>query len=597
MSENKSVKFVAIALLGMGFLTIPHSSTFGIEKTNVAVLILEVSGGLPESYAPVLTDRLRQELLKTEVFKVMERGEMSAILDEIGFQMTGCTSNECVVEAGQILGVEYMISGTVGKLGEMHTITLRLISVETSEIIRMETLDYIGPIEEIMTLKMGEITRKLAGIAQENVSQMGDMIGMGSIELNSIPSNAKIFLDGHETDNFTPATLKLSAGQHTIRLEKGDQAGTRQIYIVPDLKSEVEIELKTGYGFLNLDSSPVKAEIFLNNITLGRAPVKIDTILAGNYKLEIRSNGYAEHREDIKISLNQQLTKTIHLKKLASLNIVSIPSNAEVVLNDSLIGKTPLKKDYLKAGQYSLKITKDGFKDHSETFSLYLEKSLTKEIDLIQLANISITSAPGEANLYFNEILQGSTPQKLSQLSPGNYNVKLSKKKYQTLKTTIKIAEGSDKTYSFDLIPKKRSVALIMSAFIPGAGQIYGERKGIGYGILALQAVSGFMAFNYAGQHKDKVAEYNEANLIYDESTTQTEIQNAWNNMNSIYNDSESLKMMRDVFIVSAVGVYLYNIFDVYKTAHFPASVSNLQIGSNFDENYNTQQITMTINF
>ena len=81
-------------------LIVYQSLTFGTEKTNVAVLMIEVSGALPETYAPVLTDRLRQELFKSNVFKVMERGEMAAILDEIGFQMTGCTSNECVVQAG-----------------------------------------------------------------------------------------------------------------------------------------------------------------------------------------------------------------------------------------------------------------------------------------------------------------------------------------------------------------------------------------------------------------------------------------------------------------------------------------------------------------
>ena len=59
---------------------------------------------------------------------------MVEILKEQGFQQTGCVSNECVVEIGALLGVQQMISGSIGRVGETYTIDIELISVQTGEI-------------------------------------------------------------------------------------------------------------------------------------------------------------------------------------------------------------------------------------------------------------------------------------------------------------------------------------------------------------------------------------------------------------------------------------------------------------------------------
>ena len=91
----------------MAILILLISFTISISQTNknrIAVLDLEAVGvSKVESYT--ITDRLRSELVKTGAFIIVERSKMNAILEEQGFQMTGCTSEECAVEAGKLLGV------------------------------------------------------------------------------------------------------------------------------------------------------------------------------------------------------------------------------------------------------------------------------------------------------------------------------------------------------------------------------------------------------------------------------------------------------------------------------------------------------------
>jgi hypothetical protein len=59
---------------------------------------------------------------------------MNKILKEQKFQMSGCVAQECKVEAGQVLGVGKIVTGSVGIVGKTYYLTLQLINVQTGKI-------------------------------------------------------------------------------------------------------------------------------------------------------------------------------------------------------------------------------------------------------------------------------------------------------------------------------------------------------------------------------------------------------------------------------------------------------------------------------
>ena len=87
-----------------------------IAQTSIAVIDFE-GKGVTNVEASALTDRLRTELFNIGGYKVVERGMMEEILGELGYQQTGCTSDECIVEVGKHLGVEQMVGGSISKVG------------------------------------------------------------------------------------------------------------------------------------------------------------------------------------------------------------------------------------------------------------------------------------------------------------------------------------------------------------------------------------------------------------------------------------------------------------------------------------------------
>ncbi len=119
--------------------------------------------GVSESESRIISARLRVELFKTDKFAIVERERMTDILQEQGFQLSGCTTNECVVEAGKLLGVKVMVAGEIGKMGEMYTLSLRLIDVQSGKILRVASEDCSCAIGQFLTGSVRRIAYKLIG--------------------------------------------------------------------------------------------------------------------------------------------------------------------------------------------------------------------------------------------------------------------------------------------------------------------------------------------------------------------------------------------------------------------------------------------------
>jgi TolB-like protein len=132
------------------------------SKLTLAVLPLEAKGGISPNEAVTLSDRLRTELVNLGYFIILERGKMSEILEEQGFNMSGCVSSECAVEAGRMLGVRLMVSGDVGAVGKVITVDVRMIDVETGKILRAVQYDHKGNVSGLIDL-MRRVAYRLIG--------------------------------------------------------------------------------------------------------------------------------------------------------------------------------------------------------------------------------------------------------------------------------------------------------------------------------------------------------------------------------------------------------------------------------------------------
>ncbi len=137
------------------------SFVFGQNKERIAVMDLDAEG-LSGSEARIISARLRSDLFNTGRFVVFERNKMEDILKEQGFQLSGCTSNDCIVEIGKLIGVHKIVSGNVGKIGNLITINIRLIDVESGEVTKTANDDCDCEIGTVLTRSVRKVANELA---------------------------------------------------------------------------------------------------------------------------------------------------------------------------------------------------------------------------------------------------------------------------------------------------------------------------------------------------------------------------------------------------------------------------------------------------
>ena len=126
-------------------------SSFIIAQTKPTAAVLDFEGsGITNQEAQVLTQRLGSELVNTGALIMVERNQMSEIMEEQGFQQSGCTSAECAAEIGALLGVQKMITGSFGKIGNTYTIEARMFAVETGQTQKTVSKTYKGEVDGLL---------------------------------------------------------------------------------------------------------------------------------------------------------------------------------------------------------------------------------------------------------------------------------------------------------------------------------------------------------------------------------------------------------------------------------------------------------------
>ena len=118
-------------------------------RPSVAVLDFEARG-IAVYEAETLTERLRSEISNTNAIRLTDRKLLEKILEEQGLQQSGCTTDECAAEVGQLLGAQFMISGAIGKLGDSYTVDAKMVSVTTGAAERAKTVTYKGEVSGLI---------------------------------------------------------------------------------------------------------------------------------------------------------------------------------------------------------------------------------------------------------------------------------------------------------------------------------------------------------------------------------------------------------------------------------------------------------------
>lgn len=169
------MKLYSSLLIAILVCIIPFNYVYSQQsKRTVAVLNFVNAGGVDNNEISILTDRFNSALFNTNVYKILEREKMDALLKEQDFKMSdNCNSTECAVQVGQLLGVEIMVAGKIGKIGQTYTIDARMIDVATGELLKTSSENYKGEKDGLLGLivSMANTIANKVDISAESLEQ------------------------------------------------------------------------------------------------------------------------------------------------------------------------------------------------------------------------------------------------------------------------------------------------------------------------------------------------------------------------------------------------------------------------------------------
>jgi len=264
------------------FISIIFSVCFSQERTTIAVYNLRSTSILTQEEVEILTNHLRSILINYQKYDCLDRNRMDEILKEQGFQQSGCTSEMCAVEAGQLLGVQKMLTGSVGKFGKLFTIELQIIDIETSKIDQSSTYYFEGEMEKLLTEGIKLSLEKLIGSKQivrktdkstpetsikkiEKVEPQEPQFGYITFKIE--PSNARVVIDNKVVPKYQMDNYKIIAGTYNMQISKTGYKSYIDVVSIQKGKSVVITKsLEPEEKPIVIDSliTPSKISIYVN---------------------------------------------------------------------------------------------------------------------------------------------------------------------------------------------------------------------------------------------------------------------------------------------------------------------------------------------
>jgi hypothetical protein len=262
------------------------------KKTTISVMDLNTTSGLSPKEVALLTDKLLNSLVEYRVYEVVERSKRDEILKEQGFQMTGaCDQTSCLVEAGQLLGAQKMIGGTIGKLGNVYAIELRMLDIQTGGIDLSFSRNY-GKIADLLSAM-----KEAAEIFSSWKPGAGQSSKPGGLFVITEPDGAKILVDGKEHTGLTPNLIyPLTEGLHQVSLVKEGYSlfSTSRLVSVGKVDT-INAPLMSLAGKMKIKTDPAGAKLYLNKKYQGivtEQGITIEDLTDSLYQIKATKWGY-----------------------------------------------------------------------------------------------------------------------------------------------------------------------------------------------------------------------------------------------------------------------------------------------------------------
>ena len=162
-----------------------------------------------------------------------------------------------------------------------------------------------------------------------------------------------------------------------------------------------EAKLVLASGTIDVMSEPAGAEVTVNGIVRGTAPVKVTGVPKGRAVVKFHLDGFEDETRELSVNAGDAQTLPVVLKAMpGTLHLVSVPDGARFYVDDEVQGKSPLTIPGMKPGEYKVRAELEGYGVLTRTIALGNGESAREEFRLSNvMGRLEVRTSPAGAQL------------------------------------------------------------------------------------------------------------------------------------------------------------------------------------------------------
>ena len=297
--------------------------------------------------------------------------------------------------------------------------------------------------------------------------------------------------------------LLVVPGSYTLRATRdGYRPLEKTVEVTADGFQAFAYELQELPGRVHITVDPdMPFRVMVDAVEVAVHAGNIAEIERGLQRLRIEADRYLPEEHELEIAGRGELQQlAVSLRPAwASVQLDSNPPGAEVMVDDVVLGTTPLATELLQ-GQRTIHLSLAGYKP--ATVHQAIEAGTTLAVDVIELqpadGRLVLDSRPAGATVSIDGNFHGSTPGTLVLASGTEHRVRLSKPGYRTTERRVTLEPDAEQQLSIDL-PAEYGIVFVTSRPADASLALDGKPAGKGTQRLRLTTRAHTLTFSKPG--------------------------------------------------------------------------------------------------
>lgn len=360
------------------------------------------------------------------------------------------------LKEGSAKDFTYKFGYIASKIGGVHGDELWIYVQKNARKITIEGEGFV-PIKDAdlgMTIEAGETyIMCLSWTLKQEKYQM--------LQFNVLPKEVTatvMFRDVHTSDEVLFGTTKngsvaknLKYGTYSYRVMAEDYLSAEGVVRLNDERTTMieAVTLQPNFAPVTL-SVDGDAKIYIHNQYKG-THIWTGNLGVGECQVETRQENHTPSVQRINVKRGQ--VDTIHLIPptpiTGSIAVVTEPLGATILIDGKEYGQTPAILHDIIIGRHEITLNYQNYKEERQQITVEEGKITDLNIQLKDVAVMTIASHPAGATVYIDGKEVGKTPYS-EEMPSGVYDIKIEKDKYRTFNDTVHLSSSNPKQ-SFSL--------------------------------------------------------------------------------------------------------------------------------------------------